>query len=194
MYMTNKSEKGAYKMTESIRTRLVEVITEGGTITAACAMAGISRQTFNRWLGEHSGFRETIDRARSLYVYRATQTVFSDIDNVKTAMWVLKRNEKKEEAWDELPDLLPYSDMQDEVLRRHLSHHETKSEEIRSEFARRHPLLITVTDTVGVTDAVDMSSVLCINVGDEVHVSDQAVLQETQPDPEWLKLQESFSR
>lgn len=166
---------------------------KGGTVSAACAVVGISRQTFYRWIGENPGFKETIERARSSFVYRATETVFRDIGNVKTAMWVLKRNEEKEQKWDEIPNVLPYNEMSEESLYSHLAFYEGESQEIKSELARRHPIQLKVTDRVGVTDPVGMQTVLQINAGDEVRVIDGAMLEEKDPDPKYLELVASFT-
>lgn len=83
---------------------IIEVIDKGGTDRDAYTMAGISHQTFYRWISEHSEFSEAVNTARlggKLEALGAVRSAFKK--DWKAAAWYLERKYAEEFARTEKP-------------------------------------------------------------------------------------------
>ena len=81
--------------------KLVDVFKLGVKDQAACAYAGISRQTFYKHLQDDTEFSDKIEAARGYAVIAARQVVVRDIvekNNVDTAKWYLEKHDVKQEV------------------------------------------------------------------------------------------------
>ena len=84
------------KLTESTVKKLEEAFSIGADITAACAYADISRQSYYSWVEEMPELQEKFDKLREKPVLKAYNTIMKDLDKPESAKWYLERKRKKE--------------------------------------------------------------------------------------------------
>lgn len=86
------------RYTEEIVKSLVKSFEDGSTITEACHVAGISRQSFYDWMRDHKEFLDRISIAQEYpdYVARSVLTKSIKEGNVDTAKWWAERRMKDE--------------------------------------------------------------------------------------------------
>ena len=65
-------------------------------ITSCCIQAGVSRQTYYKWLKESIGFKESLEALEQAYVDKAMETLSKamDIGDTKAAIFILKTKGK----------------------------------------------------------------------------------------------------
>jgi transposase len=85
MRLTQKSRRA--------RKRLLELLSEGCSISQACAAVGIGRRTFYVWLQHDADFASAVDRAHTRLIAAAERTLQRAIEHgdTRAAMWLLER-------------------------------------------------------------------------------------------------------
>jgi AcrR family transcriptional regulator len=85
MRLTQKSRRA--------RKRLLELLSEGCSISQACAAVGIGRRTFYVWLQNDADFASAVDRAYTRLIAAAERTLQRAIadGDARAAMWLLER-------------------------------------------------------------------------------------------------------
>jgi len=85
MRLTQKSRRA--------RKRLLELLSEGCSISQACAAVGIGRRTFYVWLQHDADFASAVDRAHTRLIAAAERTLLHAIEHgdTRAAMWLLER-------------------------------------------------------------------------------------------------------
>jgi transposase len=85
MRLTRKSRRA--------RKRLLELLSEGCSISQACAAVGIGRRTFYVWLQNDADFASAVDRAYTRLIAAAERTLQRAIEHgdTRAAMWLLER-------------------------------------------------------------------------------------------------------
>jgi transposase len=85
MRLTQKSRRA--------RKRLLELLSEGCSISQACAVVGIGRRTFYVWLQNDADFASAVDRAHTRLIAAAERTLQRAIEHgdTRAAMWLLER-------------------------------------------------------------------------------------------------------
>jgi transposase len=85
MRLTQKSRRA--------RKRLLELLSEGCSISQACAAVGIGRRTFYVWLQNDADFASAVDRAHTRLIAAAERTLLRAIEHgdTRAAMWLLER-------------------------------------------------------------------------------------------------------
>jgi transposase len=85
MRLTRKSRRA--------RKRLLELLSEGCSISQACAAVGIGRRTFYVWLQNDADFASAVDRAHTRLIAAAERTLQRAIEHgdTRAAMWLLER-------------------------------------------------------------------------------------------------------
>jgi transposase len=85
MRLTQKSRRA--------RKRLLELLSEGCSISQACAAVGIGRRTFYVWLQHDPDFASAVDRAHTRLIAAAERTLQRAIEHgdTRAAMWLLER-------------------------------------------------------------------------------------------------------
>jgi chlorite dismutase len=85
MHLTRKSRRA--------RKRLLELLSEGCSISQACAAVGIGRRTFYVWLQNDADFASAVDRAHTRLIAAAERTLQRAIEHgdTRAAMWLLER-------------------------------------------------------------------------------------------------------
>jgi AcrR family transcriptional regulator len=85
MRLTQKSRRA--------RKRLLELLSEGCSISQACAAVGIGRRTFYVWLQHDADFASAVDRAHTRLIAAAERTLQRAIadGDTRAAMWLLER-------------------------------------------------------------------------------------------------------
>ena len=85
MRLTRKSRRA--------RKRLLELLSEGCSISQACAAVGIGRRTFYVWLQNDADFAPAVDRAHTRLIAAAERTLQRAIEqgDTRAAMWLLER-------------------------------------------------------------------------------------------------------
>ena len=75
------------------RKRLLELLSEGCSISQACAAVGIGRRTFYVWLQNDADFASAVDRAHTRLIAAAERTLQRAIEHgdTRAAMWLLER-------------------------------------------------------------------------------------------------------
>lgn len=84
------------KYNEETVKKLKESFAIGADVTAACAYAEISRESFYQWCKKNPKLKEEADRLRERPVLKAYQTIANDLDQTETAKWYLERKRKKD--------------------------------------------------------------------------------------------------
>lgn len=94
------------KQTAERARRIVEVLCGGGTRRAACATAGISEDTFARWLERSADFADAIEKAEAAAELRCTKIVFDAAsDSWQAAAWWLERRRSQDYSRRERLDI-----------------------------------------------------------------------------------------
>ncbi len=75
---------------------LIQALSMGSTIAAACYHAGVSERTYYEWAAEDDAFSQRMKSLRQNPILKALSTVYDDLDNVSTAKWYLERKCKDE--------------------------------------------------------------------------------------------------
>lgn len=85
MRLTRKSRRA--------RKRLLELLSEGCSISQACAAVGIGRRTFYVWLQHDADFASAVDRAHTRLIAAAERTLQRAVEHgdTRAAMWLLER-------------------------------------------------------------------------------------------------------
>jgi hypothetical protein len=85
MRLTQKSRRA--------RKRLLELLSEGCSISQACAAVGIGRRTFYVWLQNDADFASAVDCAHTRLIAAAERTLLHAIEHgdTRAAMWLLER-------------------------------------------------------------------------------------------------------
>jgi transposase-like protein len=82
------------KLTEGLTEQLAAIFREGQTsIESACALVGISRSTYHKWMNEYSDFSDTIQKARAEAVQGYLQVIKDAASDGtwQAAAWWLER-------------------------------------------------------------------------------------------------------
>ena len=81
------------RRTRQARRRLLQLLSEGCSISQACAAVGIGRTTVYRWLESDPEFAHALDTARTRMIAAAERTLQRAIEHgdTRAAMWLLER-------------------------------------------------------------------------------------------------------
>ena len=82
-----------HRRTRQARRRLLQLLSEGCSISQACAAVGIGRTTVYRWLESDPDFAHALDTARTRMIAAAERTLLHAIEHgdTRAAMWLLER-------------------------------------------------------------------------------------------------------
>ena len=82
-----------HRRTRQARRRLLQLLSEGNSISQACAAVGIGRTTVYRWLESDTEFARALDTARTRMIAAAERTLLHAIEHgdTRAAMWLLER-------------------------------------------------------------------------------------------------------
>jgi 20S proteasome alpha/beta subunit len=82
-----------HRRTRQARRRLLQLLSEGCSISQACAAVGIGRTTVYRWLESDPDFANALDMARTRHIAAAERTLLHAIEHgdTRAAMWLLER-------------------------------------------------------------------------------------------------------
>jgi hypothetical protein len=71
----------------------LQLLSEGCSISQACAAVGIGRTTVYRWLESDPDFANALDMARTRHIAAAERTLLHAIEHgdTRAAMWLLER-------------------------------------------------------------------------------------------------------
>jgi len=81
---------------EEVVTKLVEAFKNDFTDTEACIYAGISRNTFYRWLNEKPEFNDKIQSAKAFLFFAAKRNITQQVVNLKSVPDSWKFLEKRQ--------------------------------------------------------------------------------------------------
>jgi hypothetical protein len=87
------------KMTEEVIVKLESIFKIGGSIEEACSYAGISDETYRRWMNENNSFMARIESARHYPDIVAKNVVVDSMvkdRDLNTAKWWLEKRQFKE--------------------------------------------------------------------------------------------------
>lgn len=95
-----RGEQIKYKMTPETLAKLEEAFAIDASIPEACMFAGISLDTYYRWIKEFPKLSERFAQLRQKPILKARHVVVSNISagNVETSKWYLERKAKSEFA------------------------------------------------------------------------------------------------
>lgn len=88
------------KMNEELTTKMESIFKIGGTIEEACSYAGISDETYRRWMNENKGFMAKMESARHYADIVAKNVVVDSMIKDKdlgTAKWWLEKRQFRNE-------------------------------------------------------------------------------------------------
>lgn len=91
---TKKNPKGKQKSpkkTESVIRELKNLLSIGCSIKEACISAGISHDSYYRWIKEDRKLYEELERAKQNIFKKARMTIFEDLSDPITARWFAER-------------------------------------------------------------------------------------------------------
>lgn len=95
-----KSNAGAPSLySEPLVRQLEDVLKVGGTVSQACAYAGITRDTYYRWLNNKDEFSDRMSKASAFLTVTSKQLVNRAIvqdDDLQTAKWWLEKTELRD--------------------------------------------------------------------------------------------------
>lgn len=96
------SQPTVYNLT--ILAKFIEAFHNGYNITEACQYAGVSRDSYYRWLEEIPEFAERIEEAKMMPNRKAKENVLKDIreGEVSTSKWWLERRDPEFKSKAEL--------------------------------------------------------------------------------------------
>ena len=94
--MTKTGPKGNYKMTPEVIRKLETVFAIGGSVKDACIFAGISSDSYYRWIKENPELSDRFDQLRAQPILAAKHTIVKNLSNVHTAQWYLERKRPEE--------------------------------------------------------------------------------------------------
>jgi len=96
--MAKPGPKTNYKKDDDTVRLLKEAASYGATVKDICFHAGISKDTYYRWLDEDEELSDEIERLRNEPVLEASKVVKDKIKegDIKTAKWLLERKRKSE--------------------------------------------------------------------------------------------------
>jgi len=82
-----------HRRTRQARRQLLQLLSEGCSISQACAAVGIGRTTVYRWLESDPDFAHALDTARTRMIAAAERTLLHAIErgDTRAAMWLLER-------------------------------------------------------------------------------------------------------
>ena len=82
-----------HRRTRQARRQLLQLLSEGCSISQACAAVGIGRTTVYRWLESDTEFARALDTARTRMIAAAERTLLHAIEHgdTRAAMWLLER-------------------------------------------------------------------------------------------------------
>jgi len=82
-----------HRRTRQARRQLLQLLSEGCSISQACATVGIGRTTVYRWLESDPEFANALDMARTRHIAAAERTLLHAIEHgdTRAAMWLLER-------------------------------------------------------------------------------------------------------
>lgn len=88
--------KTNWKMTKDSVRKLEEAFAIDATIAEACFYAGISHDTYHRWVKENPELSDKFERLRHKPILKARETINKNLNDPKTAAWYLERKRKDE--------------------------------------------------------------------------------------------------
>lgn len=96
-YSMSNSKLGRPSLrTPEIEALLIQALSMGSTIAAACFHAGVSESTYYDWTANDQSFSDRMKSLRQNPILKALSTVYEDLENVSTAKWYLERKCKDE--------------------------------------------------------------------------------------------------
>lgn len=76
--------------------KLEQAFSIGASVKEARNYAKISRSSYYRFITDNPEFRERFEDLQTTPILKALESVYSDLDNVETAKWLLERRRKDE--------------------------------------------------------------------------------------------------
>lgn len=126
--MQNKSIGRPSKLTTEVVRKLEDAFKHGATVTEACSVSGISRDTFYRYMQDDEMFSDKMERARNWLRTIAKRNIANAVKagDIKVSLWLLERH-------DTLPRFNIKDEMPEENKKENLQRYaETLEEHIRS--------------------------------------------------------------
>jgi len=99
--ITKRPEGRPTIMTEENVGKLESILQTGASDSAACAYAGISRDSFYEWIKRDHAFSDRMDNARNYAVIAARQVVVKSIikdQNLESAKWYIEKHDIKQQG------------------------------------------------------------------------------------------------
>lgn len=100
--LTKKNKGGRpTKMSDEVTTKLESIFKIGGTIAEAVSYAGISDETYRRWMNENSSFMAKMESAQHYADIVAKNVVVDSMikdKDLNTAKWWLEKRQFRAEA------------------------------------------------------------------------------------------------
>jgi len=91
------------KLDEDIATRLEKALENDMTITQACILAGISRETYNQWRIKFPDFADKMKLAKIKFLETASKSIkIGMITDWRAGAWVKERRDKRYKEKKEL--------------------------------------------------------------------------------------------
>jgi hypothetical protein len=104
---------------EAIVTKLESVLKIGSSDTAACSYAGISRETFYRWIKEDEDFCDRIENARNYAILAARHVVVTSIiedKNLDTSKWYIEKHDAKQQGNQQNTQVNVFTTLKDKYM------------------------------------------------------------------------------
>ena len=105
--------------TEAIVGKLESVLKLGVSDTAACAFAGISRDSFYEWLKNDDEFSDRIENAKNFAIVAARQVVVTSIiddKNLDSAKWYIEKHDTKQQGNQQNTQVNVFTTLRDKYL------------------------------------------------------------------------------
>lgn len=84
------------KQTPETIAKLEQAFSMDCTVAEACFQAGIAESTYFDWCKENPELSERFKALKHKAILKARQTIYDNLDDVKTAQWFLERKRKEE--------------------------------------------------------------------------------------------------
>ncbi len=88
--------KSNWKLDPEVVRKLESAFLIDCTVKEACIFAGISRDTYYRWIKENPELGDRFELMKTNVSLKAKMTIFKNLDNIKVAQWYMERNNPEE--------------------------------------------------------------------------------------------------
>lgn len=93
--LTKLTESGAYKLTPRVLELLQQAFHNSYSVTEACQLAKISRETYYDWLRTIDGFEAQMEEAKAVPLRKAKEVITGALqeNDINTAKWYVERRD-----------------------------------------------------------------------------------------------------